>query len=110
MTIVMVKMSRKNQIVLPKLVRHALGLRGGDQLSVQVKNGEVVIKAQPLSYTEQLAGMGAHLYKGFDDGFDPVIARREKERKEWTANERHRRELLGLPKRLPKQKPSPSTR
>jgi AbrB family looped-hinge helix DNA binding protein len=100
MMTVTVKMSRKNQIVLPKAVRTALGLRGGDQLSVQIKKDAAILKAQPLNYTERLAGMGAHL---FPRGME-LTAWLLKERDEWDNSEKRRRALLGFAKTSPKPK------
>jgi AbrB family looped-hinge helix DNA binding protein len=104
------KISVKNQIVLPRAARSALRLKQGDYVDIEVEDGFVILKAQPQSYSRQLLGMGAHLAKNFPPGFDPVMARREKDRAEWAKYENHRRELLGLPKNLRKRRSSRSTR
>jgi AbrB family looped-hinge helix DNA binding protein len=101
-TIVTVKLSRKNQIVLPKAVRLALGLRGGDQITVQVKKDAAILKAQTLTYTERLADMGAHLFPKGMALTDWIV----KERDEWGNHDQQRQALLGFAKNLPKQKRS----
>lgn len=59
-------MSSKNQIVIPKEAREALGLRPGDQLIVQVWEGKLRLTPYPESFTDALKGLGKHLWEGID--------------------------------------------
>lgn len=57
-----VKLSSKNQIVLPKEARDAMQLRGRDELLVVVKNGITVILPKPESYSKAVSGLGKGIY------------------------------------------------
>ncbi|PTL35347.1 hypothetical protein CLG94_10250 [Candidatus Methylomirabilis limnetica] len=57
-----IKLSTKNQIVLPKEAREAMGVKGGDELVVVVKGGITILLPTPKSYTKALAGKGRGLY------------------------------------------------
>ena len=69
-----VKLSSKNQIVLPKEARQAMKLKGRDELLVVVKGNVAVIMPKPKSYRSALGGLGHGLY-----GEDYL----RKERKSW---------------------------
>lgn len=57
-----VKMSSKNQIVLPKEAREAMRLKGHDELLVVVKGNITVIMPKPKTYRSDLAGAGKGIY------------------------------------------------
>jgi AbrB family looped-hinge helix DNA binding protein len=57
-----VKLSSKNQIVLPKEAREAMRLKGHDELLVVVKGNTAVIMPKPESYRRDLAGAGKGMY------------------------------------------------
>lgn len=69
-----VKLSSKNQIVLPREAREAMQLKGRDELLVVVKDGVTVIMPKPKSYHAALSGMGKGVYGA---------AYLKKERKSW---------------------------
>jgi AbrB family looped-hinge helix DNA binding protein len=69
-----VTLSSKNQIVIPKEAREALGVKAGDQLLVVVRDEKVIVIEEPKSYHKAIRGMGKGLYP---DGY---LA---KERKGW---------------------------
>lgn len=55
---VSVKMSRKNQIVVPKAAREALGLVGGDRLIVTLReDGVVELEKKPADPGRLLEGL-----------------------------------------------------
>lgn len=55
---VTVKMSRKNQIVVPREARDALGLNAGDRLVVTARpDGVIEMERQPRDPVEELAGI-----------------------------------------------------
>ena len=49
--------SSKNQIVVPKEVRKALGIKAGDKLLVQVHGGTVIMMAKPKDHLKALKGI-----------------------------------------------------
>ncbi|MBI4686536.1 MAG: AbrB/MazE/SpoVT family DNA-binding domain-containing protein [Nitrospirae bacterium] len=57
-----VKLSSKNQIVLPKEAREAMKLKGQDELLVVVKGDITVIMPKPKSYKSALSGAGKGIY------------------------------------------------
>jgi len=61
-----VKVSSKNQIVVPARVRHELGIKAGDRLSVEIRGRELVMR-QDGSAVDRLYGAGKGMY-----GPDPV--------------------------------------
>ncbi len=69
-----VKLSSKNQIVLPKEAREAMQLKGRDDLLVIVKGNVTVIMPKPKSYRSALSGMIGGIYGR---------AYLKKERKSW---------------------------
>lgn len=66
---VSVKMSRKNQIVVPKAAREALGLVGGDRLIVTLReDGVVELEKKPADPGRLLEG----LLRGMAADAEPV--------------------------------------
>lgn len=61
-----VKISSKNQIVVPKEARQALGVAAGDELVVVAQNGRVELVPRPKSYTRATLGLGKSVWKGID--------------------------------------------
>ncbi|MBI4698909.1 MAG: AbrB/MazE/SpoVT family DNA-binding domain-containing protein [Nitrospirae bacterium] len=57
-----VKLSSKNQIVIPKEAREAMKLKGQDELLVVVKGNVTVIMPKPKSYRDSLSGSGKGIY------------------------------------------------
>ena len=55
-------LSSKNQIVIPREAREALGLKAGDKLIVTVLGGKVLVLEKPKSYRAALAGIARGLY------------------------------------------------
>lgn len=58
---VSVKMSSKNQIVVPKAARDALGLEAGDRLVVTVRDDRIEMEKQPPDLEDRLEGTLAGL-------------------------------------------------
>ena len=56
------KLSSKNQIVLPKEARQAMGVKGGDELLVVVKNDLTIVMPKPKRYTRALRGLTKGTY------------------------------------------------
>ncbi len=58
-----VKLSSKNQIVIPKEAREAMHIKKGDELLIVTKDNMTIIMQKPASYREALAGLGKGIYK-----------------------------------------------
>lgn len=57
-----IKLSSKNQIVLPREAREAMKVKGGDSLLVVVKGGITLLMPKPKKYVEALLGRGKTIY------------------------------------------------
>lgn len=57
-----VKLSSKNQIVIPREARNALRAKAGDKLLVVVRGNAVILLRRPKQYSKAIAGMGRGLY------------------------------------------------
>jgi len=57
-----VTISTKNQIVVPREAREALGVKAGDKLLVIVRGNRVVVLQQPKSYHASIRGLAPGLY------------------------------------------------
>ena len=56
------KLSSKNQIVLPKEARQAMGVRGGDELLLVVKDDLTLVMPKPKRYAQALRGLAKGTY------------------------------------------------
>ena len=54
--------SSKNQIVIPREAREALGLKPGDKVVILVQGGKVLILEKPKSYEAAIRGLGRGVY------------------------------------------------
>jgi AbrB family looped-hinge helix DNA binding protein len=68
-------LSAKNQIVIPRDAREALGVKPGDQLLVVVRGDKVIVLQKPKSHHAAIRGLASGLCP---DGY------LEKERDSWT--------------------------
>jgi AbrB family looped-hinge helix DNA binding protein len=57
-----VTLSSKNQIVIPKEAREALGVKAGDQLLVVVRGERVIVLEKPKSFHKAIRGLGVGVY------------------------------------------------
>jgi AbrB family looped-hinge helix DNA binding protein len=57
-----VTLSSKNQIVIPKEAREALGVKPGDKLLVTVLDGEVTVMKRPAKFHLAIEGLMRGLY------------------------------------------------
>jgi AbrB family looped-hinge helix DNA binding protein len=55
-------LSSKNQIVIPREARKALGLRAGDKLLVVAYGDKIIVMEKPKSFRKAIAGIGRELY------------------------------------------------
>lgn len=54
--------SSKNQIVIPREAREALGLRAGDKVLVVVRGKRVLVLQKPQSYRKAIRGLAKTVY------------------------------------------------
>lgn len=52
-------LSSKNQIVIPREAREALGLRPGDKLLIVVRGDHMILQKKPRSWHAAISGPGA---------------------------------------------------
>ena len=76
MQAVATQVSTKYQVVIPKLVREALGIHPHDSLLFVISGDTVIVRPQPASLTTALRGLHAELWP------DPA-AWLEEERSAW---------------------------
>ena len=57
-----VKLSSKNQIVVPREAREALGVKPGSRLLVVVRNGSVTLMPKPKDYAKAIRGLSKKPY------------------------------------------------
>jgi AbrB family looped-hinge helix DNA binding protein len=57
------KLSSKNQIVISKEAREAMGVRGGDELLVVVKDDLTIVMPKPKRYARALSGLTKGTYR-----------------------------------------------
>jgi AbrB family looped-hinge helix DNA binding protein len=57
-----VKLSAKNQIVIPREIREALGVKAGDKLLAVPRRDIVILLRRPKKYSQAIAGIGKGLY------------------------------------------------
>jgi AbrB family looped-hinge helix DNA binding protein len=55
-------LSTKNQIVIPREAREALGLKPGDKILVVVTGGKVLLLRKPKSYAAAIRGLARGKY------------------------------------------------
>ncbi|MGQ9555846.1 MAG: AbrB/MazE/SpoVT family DNA-binding domain-containing protein [Anaerolineae bacterium] len=74
-----VKLSERNQMVLPKAAREALGIQSGERVLVLIKDGEVRLMAEPTDWAEYIYGLGERLWASLGGGEQFL----QKERAAW---------------------------
>jgi len=57
-----VKLSSKNQIVVPLEARKALGLKPGDKLLIVPRGETLIVMRKPKNYAKAIIGMAKDLY------------------------------------------------
>ena len=76
------KVSRKHQIAVPAKFRRQLDINAGDRLSVEVRDGTLVLRPQRMSAADELREIGKDFWPGFDG-----IKLLNELRDEWTQRE-----------------------
>lgn len=57
-----ITLSAKNQIVIPRDARRALGLKPGDKILVVVRGQKVLVLEKPKSYHRAIRGIARGIY------------------------------------------------
>jgi AbrB family looped-hinge helix DNA binding protein len=65
-TVDTVTVSSKFQVVIPKKARESLGIKAGDQLIFDYRDGVVALLAKPSDFVEFMKGLGSEVWKGVD--------------------------------------------
>jgi AbrB family looped-hinge helix DNA binding protein len=55
-------LSSKNQIVVPKEAREALGLKPGSKILITIKGNSVYLHRKPKNFAKAIHGLGKGLY------------------------------------------------
>ncbi len=63
---VIVRISSKNQIVIPREARRALSLGAGDEILVEIEEGRAVLYPRPKNYAKHLRGLHKEVWRGVD--------------------------------------------
>ncbi len=71
------QVSKKYQMVIPKEVRKALGIKPHDQILFLIDGNRVYLRPRPTSFTEALSGLHAHVWHQSGEAW------LEKERASW---------------------------
>ena len=61
-----VKVSKKHQIAVPSEVRKRLGIAGGDELLVELRDGYAVLLPAPRDYSRRLRGLHREVWEGIE--------------------------------------------
>lgn len=68
MNMVTVKLSERNQMVLPKEAREALGVKPGGRVMVVIERQSVRLLPEPENWTEYIYGLGAEVWAALGGG------------------------------------------
>jgi AbrB family looped-hinge helix DNA binding protein len=68
-------LSAKNQVVIPREAREALGVKAGDKLLMVTRGDSLIVFQKPTAHHSAIRGLGKAAYP---DGYLP------KERRSWT--------------------------
>ena len=68
MNVVLVKLGARNQMVLPKDAREALGVKPGSRVVVIVEEKSVRLLPEPENWTDYIYGLGADVWATLGGG------------------------------------------
>ncbi len=72
----LIQVRKKSQVTLPLFVRQKLGIKEGDYLDVQVRDGEIVLKAKALIDKQQAWFWSERWQKGEAEAQEDIRAGR----------------------------------
>ena len=76
-----VRVGRKYRVVIPKKAREALNINCGDELIVSVKDGQILMRPKPKSYTDYMRGLHKEVWTDVE-----AVEYIKEERKAWIKN------------------------
>ncbi len=79
-----VKLSSKRQITLPANICRNLGIKEGDHLILEIKDGHATLIPVPKSYTDYFKGIAQGVYGKTAEEIDSYI---KKERASWKSDD-----------------------
>ena len=68
MSVVLAKLNSRNQLVLPKEAREALGVKPGSQVVVIVEEQSVRLLPEPENWTDYIYGLGEEMWAELGGG------------------------------------------
>lgn len=68
MTAVLVKLSERNQMVLPKAAREALNIKPGERVLVLIDGQTVRLLPEPENWSEYIYGLGEQVWTSLGGG------------------------------------------
>lgn len=78
-----IKLSSKNQVVLPKIARSILGIKTGDRIIISIDPHGIYIRQKPKNWLKHMRGLGKEMWQAVGGG-DKYI---RDLRKEWDDRE-----------------------
>ncbi|MCL5985001.1 MAG: AbrB/MazE/SpoVT family DNA-binding domain-containing protein [Actinobacteria bacterium] len=61
-----IKVSKKNQVVVPKQARRLLGIKPGNELLVKIKEDRIILIPKPKDFTKHMEGLHKEIWEGID--------------------------------------------
>lgn len=61
-----VRLSSKRQIAIPRALCDKLGIRTGQELTIEEAHGRLILWPKPKSYSDALEGLGRDIWAGID--------------------------------------------
>ncbi len=61
-----VRLSSKRQIAIPRVLCDRVGLRLGQELTIEEAHGLLILWPKPKSYADALEGLGKEIWEGID--------------------------------------------
>jgi AbrB family looped-hinge helix DNA binding protein len=74
--VITIKVSKKNQIVVPKQARKLLDIKPGNELLVKIKEDRIILIPKPKDFTKYMEGLHKEIWEGIDAA---EYVRRERE-------------------------------
>jgi len=64
--VITIKVSKKNQIVVPKQARKLLDIKPGNELLVKIKEDRIILIPKPKDFTKYMEGLHKEIWEGID--------------------------------------------
>ncbi|MBI2184259.1 MAG: AbrB/MazE/SpoVT family DNA-binding domain-containing protein [Thaumarchaeota archaeon] len=77
------KITQKGRVVIPKTIREKIGLKEGEYVRIELREGEIIVIKEPSSATDTMKGLLSDTWPRKETS----ITIQRKLRKEWQARE-----------------------